>query len=74
MEDSKNGHHSDYAEGVRDGEIKALTAIVHSHAELLKDHSRRLTALERVAWAVLGASAILQMPQVAEWIGRGSGG
>ena len=73
MDDNKN-HHSDYQEGVRDGQIQAMEAVIRSHAEQLKDHSRRLTALERVAWALLGASAILQMPQVAEWIGRGAGG
>jgi len=64
-------HHSDYEEGVRDGRLAALQAAVSAHNEQLKDHSRRLTALERVAWALLGASAILQMPQLSQWLGSG---
>jgi hypothetical protein len=63
-------HHSDYEDGKRDGQIIAMEAVIRSHGEQIKDHSRRLTALERVAWALLGASAILQMPQIANWIGN----
>jgi len=66
-------HTTAYEDGKRDGQIQALESIVHNHADQLKDHGRRLTALERVAWALLGASAILQMPQVAEWLGKAGG-
>lgn len=66
-----NGHHSDYDEGVRDGRLAAIESVQRSHTEQLKDHSRRLTALERVAWALLGASAILQMPEAIRWLTNG---
>ena len=64
-------HGPDYEEGVREGRLRALEMARQEHHERLDKHERRLTALERVAWALLGASALLQFPQVLSWLKAG---
>lgn len=62
-------HGPEFEEGVREGRLMAVEATQRAHAERIDNHDKRLTALERVAWALLGASAILQFPEVLEWLG-----
>lgn len=64
-------HGPEWESGMRAGQIQAIETMLSTHEKQLTDHGKRLTALERVAWALLGASAILQMPEILTLFGKG---
>lgn len=54
-------HHPDYGDGLRDGKIQALEQITGQHHDRLNDHGQRLAVLERIAWALMGIIALVQL-------------
>lgn len=69
-DDARSSHHSDYQEGLRDGQIKALRDTVNDHGIRLDRHEGRLTAQERITYALLGAIALMEiLPTIKEAIG-----
>lgn len=59
-----------YADGLRDGEIKALQEIMAKHQQRLDDHSNRLRIIERIIWAMAGIIAFIQfLPYLQKFSG-----
>jgi len=58
-----------YQEGLRDGKIDALERTTQKHSERLDNHDVRLTAQERIVYAVGLAFLFLQaLPIIKEWL------
>lgn len=51
----------EYLRGLRDGELKALEGGVARAHERLDHHDKRITAQERITYAVLGAISLVQI-------------
>ena len=49
-----------YEDGVRDGEIKALSDMVRKHGDRLDIHSQRIGRIERLSYIALGGLIVLQ--------------
>jgi len=64
----------DYEAGLRDGQIKALEEVAHSHGQRLDRHSRRISVLEKAAWAMFGIVAMIEffpaLQRFAQWNGQ----
>jgi hypothetical protein len=59
-----------YEDGLIAGEIKAHTQTLEKHEERLDSHSRRVRALERVAWALLGIVGFIEIwPRLETFFG-----
>lgn len=50
-----------YEDGIHEGELRAVKAILGSHKERLDMHSVRLRWLERIIWGFFGIVALLQI-------------
>ena len=60
-----------YQEGLRDGRIAALEQQANSHAKRLDSHERRISAQERITYALLGAIALLEvLPTIQELMNK----
>ncbi len=60
-----------YEEGLRDGKIKALEEMVTRHDERLDKHENRIGTLEKVAYSLIGAIALMQfaVPVLQRFLG-----
>ena len=62
----------EYKEGLRDGKIEALERAVGEHGDRLDTHELRLTAQERIVYAVGGAFLLVQLwPSLQEFLTKG---
>ena len=52
---------SEYQDGLREGRLRALEESEANHGRRLDMHERRLTAQERITYALLGAIALVQI-------------
>ena len=52
---------TNYANGLRDGEIKAIKEIQVVHNGRLDVHGATLTKLERLYWLMMGAIAVIEV-------------
>lgn len=60
----------DYADGLRDGEIRAIKQMQASQNLRLDNHAKRLATLERVAWALFGIIAMIEFgPRLQAFFG-----
>jgi hypothetical protein len=60
-----------YEDGLRDGQIKAIESILHSHKERLEQHEHRLKQQERVSWILIGAFGLVQfLPALQGFLGK----
>lgn len=60
----------DYQEGLRDGRIAALEKQAQSHSSRLDGHERRISAQERITYALLGAITLMQvLPAIKAFLG-----
>jgi hypothetical protein len=50
-----------YEDGIREGRVRALEAGQLRVHERINSHEKRLTAQERITYALLGALALLQL-------------
>ena len=50
-----------YEEGLREGLLKSLQGSIEIHDRRLDEHSRRITAQERITYALLGAIALIEI-------------
>lgn len=57
-----------YEEGLRDGNIQALTATQSKHEARLDSHSKRLRSNERISWLLIGGLVVLQSLPVIQQI------
>jgi len=63
-----------YQQGLRDGKLNELGAIVKNHHSRLESHSLRIRGLERVSWIILGIFAVIQFaPIVATFLEKLAG-
>jgi len=59
-----------YADGLRDGRILAVEDMQVTQNNRLTSHSGRITVLERVAWILAGATAVIQFaPAIRSFLG-----
>jgi hypothetical protein len=59
-----------YADGLRDGQLKAIEDMQAKQNARLDDHSKRITAVERVAWILVGVVGLIQFsPAVRGFLG-----
>lgn len=49
-----------YEQGLVEGRLSGVEKLLEDHHDRLNSHSMRLSRLEKVAYAVIGAFAILQ--------------
>lgn len=57
-----------YEDGLREGEVKAMKAIIHDHRTRLDNHSRRIGMLEKIAWAMFGIIALIQFVPTIKYL------
>jgi len=58
-----------YADGMRDGQIKAIEDMQSKQNLRMDSHSKRIGNLERVAWCLLGVVGFIQMgPVLQSWL------
>lgn len=50
-----------YEDGIREGRLRAIEAAQNRVHERMDDHEKRLTAQERITYALLGALALMQV-------------
>ena len=50
-----------YEDGVREGRLKALEVDIENHHRKIENHDKRLTAQERITYALLGAIALIEI-------------
>ena len=61
----------EYQDGLREGRLRALEEAEAKHGRRLDMHDRRLTAQERITYALLGAIALVQiLPVLKEVVGQ----
>lgn len=58
-----------YQEGLLEGRLQAYSDVLRQHQERLNSHSKRLRAMERVVWGVMGATVFIQVwPVLSKFI------
>lgn len=50
-----------YEDGLREGRLLSIEHTQREHGRKLEEHGRRLTAQERITYAVLGAITLIQV-------------
>lgn len=50
-----------YEDGLREGRIRGIEETIQSHGSRLDRHESRLTAQERITYALLGAIALIEI-------------
>lgn len=56
----------DYADGLREGRLRGIEETVTNHGARLDKHEGRITAQERISYALLGAVALLNLLPVLQ--------
>jgi hypothetical protein len=60
-----------YEDGLRDGQIKAIEAVLHTHKDKLEEHETRIKQQERVMWILIGAFGLVQfLPAIQGFLGK----
>jgi len=61
-----------YEAGLREGRIRGIEETIISHSARLDKHESRLTAQERITYALLGAIALIEiLPTIQSLSGMG---
>lgn len=50
-----------YEDGLREGRLLSIEHTQREHGRRLEEHSRRITAQERITYALLGAITLIQI-------------
>ena len=67
--DPHTGHHT-YEDGLREGRLRGIEETISNHSTRLDRHESRLTAQERISYAVLGAIALIEvLPTIQNALG-----
>ena len=56
----ENNNHT-YEEGLREGRLRGIEETIQNHGSRLDKHEMRLTAQERITYALLGAIALMEL-------------
>ena len=57
----ENNKYHTYEDGLREGRFKALEDGLKGHGDRLNEHGKRISAQERINYAILGALALLEI-------------
>jgi hypothetical protein len=69
---TNTGEQKNYQDGLREGKLLTLEHTQREHGKAIAELSRRMTAQERITWALLGAIALMEiMPKIQNVIGGG---
>ena len=59
-----------YEDGIREGRLLSIEHTQREHGRRLDEHSKRITAQERITYALLGALTLLQLfPAIDKLLG-----
>lgn len=68
----KQGRALTYEEGLREGRLRGIEETISNHGQRLDRHESRLTAQERITYALLGAIALIEiLPTIQSAVGGG---
>ncbi len=59
--DKDNNHVPNYEDGLREGRLRSMEGMIETHSSRLDRHESRLTAQERITYALLGAIALIEL-------------
>jgi len=63
-------HPHTYEDGLREGRLRGIEETIQNHGSRLDRHDSRLTAQERITYALLGAIALIEiLPTIQNVVG-----